>query len=311
MCSVAATVRSREGDAGGWASAAISFPFEQPARDLTVAATLNRYASNRLERAFTLMELLIVLVIMGLLAAIALPAMKGLQKSNTIANATQQLITDLAYARQTAIREQTTVHVIFVPPNIDSLPPSTAADQGGIRDRTTWKNLLTHRYSGYALFVERSVGDQPGTNQWHPRYIGPWRYLPEGIIFADWEFKVLSATEWDRTAEVDRAFKYRDPLREPPGFPFPTVHGNRYPVPYLSFNSKGGLLVKDSFGNIVPQDEVINLARASVLVQRDPDGKVLEFDVRESPPGNSISNYNRIRIDGLTGRARVEQPTIQ
>jgi hypothetical protein len=110
---------------------------------------------------------------------------------------------------------------------------------------------------------------------------------------------------------VDRPFKVRDPLLDPPGFPFPTVHGNRYPVPFLSFNSKGGLLVKDSRNNIVPQDEVINLARASVLVQRGTSGEVLNFDVRELPRGNSISNYNRIRIDGLTGRTRVEQPTIQ
>jgi len=257
------------------------------------------------------MELLIVLAIMGLLAAIALPAMKGLQKSNTIANATQQLISDLALARQTAIREQTTVHVIFVPPNIANLPPSAASDPGGFRDRNTWSNLLTHPFSGYALFVERSVGDQPGTNQWHPRYIGPWRSLPEGIIIADWEYEVLGPAAWNNTPEEARAFKLRDPLLEPPGFPFPTVHGNRHPVPYLSFNSKGGLLVKDSAGNIVPQDEVISLARASVLVQRGPSGNVITFDVRESPPGNSLSNYNRIRIDGLTGRSRVEQPTIQ
>ena len=62
----------------------------------------------------------------------------------------------------------------------------------------------------------------------------------------------------------------------------------------------------------VIQDEVINLARASILVQRDVNtGDVLEFDVRESPPGNSTNNYNRVRIDGLTGRARIEQPQIQ
>jgi|SRR6185503_1893814 len=261
--------------------------------------------------AFTLMELLIVLAIMGLLAAIALPAMKGIQKSNTISNATQQLISDLALARQTAIREQTTVHVIFVPPNILDLTPSTASDPGGFKDRVTWTNLLTHPYSSYALYVERSVGDQPGTNQWHPRYIGQWRTLPEGIIIAAWEFNVLTANEWNNTPEVDRAFKYRDPLREPPGFPFPTVHGNRYPVPYLSFTTKGELLVKDSRGDRVFQDEVINLARASVLAQRNVSGALVEFDVRESPPNNSKDNYNRIRIDGLTGRARVEQPQIQ
>src|SRR5262249_27243619 len=157
--------------------------------------------------AFTLMELLIVLAIMGLLAAIALPAMKGLQKSNSIANATQQLISDLALARQTAIREQTTVHVIFVPPNIESLTPSAAPDPGGVRDRNTWKNLLTHPYSGYALFVERSVGDQPGTNQWHPRYIGPWHYLPDGIIIAEQEFIPVFGTTWDSTPEAERPFQ--------------------------------------------------------------------------------------------------------
>jgi type II secretory pathway pseudopilin PulG len=253
------------------------------------------------------MELLIVLAIMGLLAAIALPAMKGLQKSNSIANATQQLISDLALARQTAIREQTTVHVIFVPPDIATLLPNAANGPAGFRDRNTWTNLLTHPFSGYALFVERSVGDQPGTNQWHARYIGPWRSLPDGIIIADWEFVRLNAQQWDTTREEERAFKFRDL----PGFPFPTIHGNRYQVPYLSFNSKGGLLVKDSNNNIVPQDEVISLARASVLVQRNPDGSIADFDVRESPPNNSRDNYNRIRIDGLTGRARVEQPKIQ
>lgn len=270
--------------------------------------TRDQYVATRLASAFTLMELLIVLAIMGLLAAIALPAMKGIQKSNTIANATQQLITDLALARQTAIREQTTVHVIFVPPNIGSLTPSPVPDQGGFRDRNTWTNLLTHPYSSYALFVERSVGDQPGTNQWHARYIGPWRALPDGIIFAESEFVEMTGAQWNTTAAVDRSFRVSDLA---PGFPFPTIHGNHYRVPYLSFDSKGGLLVKDSFGNRVPQDEVITLARASVFVERGPGGVVTGLDVRESPPGNSITNYNRIRIDGLTGRTRVEQPTIQ
>ncbi len=46
---VAATVRSRESNAGGWTSASISFPLAEPARDLTVAATLkgNRAGARR------------------------------------------------------------------------------------------------------------------------------------------------------------------------------------------------------------------------------------------------------------------------
>ena len=43
---------------------------------------------------------------------------------------------------------------------------------------------------------------------------------------------------------------------------------------------------------------------------RDPNTDTLYFDARESPPNNSINNYNRIRIDGLTGRTRLERPEI-
>ena len=241
---------------------------------------------------FTLLELLLVLAIMAILAAIGLPAMSGLQKSNVMASATQQLLSDFALARQTAIRERTTVHVIFVPPNIDAMDPQMSTD---LRDRKTWSNLRTHPYTTYALFADRVVGDQPG--QPHRRYIGPWRTLPEGVIIAVWEFAPTGGPAWENALPEDRPFATNT-------FPFPTVNGLPRIVPYISFDSKGGLIVRDSKKIPVIQDEVINLARASILVQRDVNtGDVLEFDVRESPPGNSTNNYNRVRIDGLTGRA--------
>ena len=58
------------------------------------------------------------------------------------------------------------------------------------------------------------------------------------------------------------------------------------------------------------RDEVIELARGSILAARDPNGNLISFDVRESPPNNSVNNYNRIRIDALTGRAILERPEI-
>ena len=82
-------------------------------------------------------------------------------------------------------------------------------------------------------------------------------------------------------------------------------------VPHFAFDATGALIVHNNSGARVFQDEVINLARASVLVQRNFAGDLLEFDVRESPPGNSINNWNRVRIDGLTGRAKIERPEIQ
>src|SRR5262245_48400431 len=67
-------------------------------------------------RGFTLLELLVVLAIVGLLAAVTLPAMKGMRQSNALSAANRQLLDDLAAARQRAIKDGTVVMVLFVPP---------------------------------------------------------------------------------------------------------------------------------------------------------------------------------------------------
>src|SRR6185436_602153 len=89
-------------------------------------------------RAFTLLELLVVLAIIGILTAVALPSMKGLQKSNIMTSASQQLVDDIGLARQYAIKERTTVHVIFVPPDVEA---KTIPNNGSERDLRMWTNL--------------------------------------------------------------------------------------------------------------------------------------------------------------------------
>lgn len=265
-------------------------------------------ASRRWQRAFTLMELLVVLAVIGILAAVALPSMKGLQKSNVMISATRQMIDDLTRARSLAIRERTTVHVIFVPPSVQTMTASALPDRSGVLDRKQWTNLLSGAFTRYGIFAERTVGDQPGRPR--ARYIGEWHQLPEGVTIAEWEYEDWmngqngSPAQWDSTPAADRPLKFGT-------FPFPTVSGQPQRVPHLAFDSTGALLVHDSSGARVLQDEVISLARASVLVVRDTDGSLLDFDVRESPPNNSRENFNRIRIDALTGRARAERPEVQ
>ena len=250
---------------------------------------------------FTILELLIVIAIIGFLAAVALPSLKGITKSNVMVNATRQLVDDLAYARQLALKERTTVHVIFVPPWVDQYNPNASSE----RDRRVWTNLLASPYSGYAIYAERTVGDQPG--QAHHRYLTSWKTLPEGILIDPGEFK-----DWETVADWNNAlnsgtnapFKYGD------GLAFPTADGNqaqpRFRVPHVTFDSAGSLDVRDGLGNrVIGQDEVIRLVRGSIFYQRNTDGTLAEFDARV--PAGEYDTTNQIRIAGLTGRAKVER----
>ena len=258
--------------------------------------------SRRSLSAFTLLELLVVIAIIGILAGVALPSMKGLTKSNVMVNATRQLTDDLAYARQLALKERTTVHVIFVPPWVDQYTPNASSE----RDQRVWTNLLASAYAGYAIYAERTVGDQPG--QMRHRYLTAWKTLPEGILIDPGEFTDLSGPAWNNALNsgTNPPFKFGDDLA------FPTADGNQngqnFRIPHITFDPAGALVVVDGStppNRIIGQDEVIRLVRGSIFYQRKDDGTLAEFDARV--PAGEYDTTNQIRIAGLTGRAKVER----
>jgi prepilin-type N-terminal cleavage/methylation domain-containing protein len=262
--------------------------------------------------AFTLLELLVVIAILGILAALSVPALKNLGKSNVQVSAARQMLDDVGRARQLAISQHTTVYMVFVPEGFwNNLSANTVA-------LSVTTNVLDKQFTGYTFLSLRSVGDQPG--QGVSRYLSEWKSLPDGAFIATNKFNSASftypayypITDYSLTPNVAYpiySFNYTN------SFPFPTetnFNSNVW-LPYIAFNYLGQLTVDGL--NLAQNDEYIPLAQGTVGYAADPNTKALQLaapDATENPPGNSTNSmFNVIRIDRLTGRAVQLQQKVQ
>lgn len=246
--------------------------------------------------AFSLIELLVVLVIMGILAVFTLPAMKNMRQSNALVSAGRQLVDDFARARNRAILDQTDVYVVFIPPAILFDTFNLSPQENKLAER-----LRAGAFTSYAIVAERSVGDQPGRGV--ARYITEWQSLPDGVIIAT--NKLLNPT----FVSSDRAIAGL-PYRT---FKFPTGTNDaniaKRDMPFIGFDKRGRLLDPIGPGSGLA-GEIIPLLRGSILYARDAAGNLLtdSFDVRQSSTNFTERHY--VVVDGLTGRARVETQAL-
>ena len=90
--------------------------------------------------------------------------------------------------------------------------------------------------------------------------------------------------------------------------PFPSIDGMTTLLPQVAFGPHGGLV--DEKGNRWLSDEVVTMTRGSIFFDRDNNNRVLGVDAKEVSLDYGKRNKNWIRIDGLTGRAKVERDEI-
>jgi prepilin-type N-terminal cleavage/methylation domain-containing protein len=278
--------------------------------------------------AFSLIELLVVISILGLLAGLAVPALKDMGKSNVQISATRQLLDDVARARQLAMSQRITVYMVFVPTNyftrVNVNNQNFWTGLIGLTDPTeraralaAATNLVDKQLSGYRFMSYGRLGDQPGQHAWH--YIDDkWQSLPEGSFISTYKFTApnptipLTVPQWPNdhpNRDYNDIYQFQTNA-----VPFPTEDAPLLNLPCIAFNHLGQLVQTLANNSVLKtRDAYLPLEQGVVGYGVNPSTKapVPTFlrtnDILERPPGNATGiGYNIIHIDALTGRATLE-----
>lgn len=215
--------------------------------------------------AFTLIEMLVVLGIIGMLAAMTLPSISNSRKGNISESVTRQLMDDLANARLKAMSARTKVYVVFAPDYdfftnwYSYATVYSPATTNFFFTNSAANNVLGGQLTTYALYSPRMVGEQPGQNT--PRYLGDWRSLPSGAFIPASVFRNPGVFHNVTNPVTFAASPQTGPI------PVDDVPGAvQLNLPYVGFDEQGRLFGRST--NIT-----ISIIEGSILHPQDNSGQ--------------------------------------
>jgi len=217
-------------------------------------------APHAARHAFTLIEMLVVLGIIGVLAAMTLPSFKKAGKGNVTESATRQLLDDLGYARLKALSGRTKVYVVFSPDYdwfqyyYSAAVLASPATTNFLFNNRAANNVIGGQLTSYALFTPRSVGDQPGQST--PRYLTDWRSLPDGAFIPAGAFRQNTIFHNVPGSPVTGV---TIPVDEVPSAWAP-------PMPFIGFDEQGRLFSRNA-------NLVISIVEGSILHPKESTGQ--------------------------------------
>ena len=179
-----------------------------------IPSSLNPLTPRYCVAAFTLVELLAVVGIMGLLAAVGVPALKGLTGSGGRKQALSQVISALEIARNTAISTGTNAAVIF---------PHDGFTATGV-DPAPYK----FRSMAIVSYFDTTIATNTNSNISYEKLVSSWIVLPQGISFLPAYLKTNTTTNM-----ISVTAKIRIP---------PKTSDTTITCPGIIFQSDGGLL---------------------------------------------------------------------